>query len=90
MTVPTDDALFGELTAVLSRFPAAQRPGWVDPDAVDGPVRQLRLLPPLVFAGECDQLRDRLAAVSRGEAFLLQGGDCAESFDGVTANNVRN
>ena len=90
MTVPTDDALFGELTAVLSRFPAAQRPDWVDPDAVDGPVRQLRLLPPLVFAGECDQLRDRLAAVSRGEAFLLQGGDCAETFDGVTANNVRN
>ena len=90
MTVPTDDALFGELAAALSRFPAAQQPGWADLDAVDAPVRQLRLLPPLVFAGECDQLRDRLAAVSRGEAFLLQGGDCAETFDGVTANNVRN
>ncbi|HET6755041.1 MAG TPA: 3-deoxy-7-phosphoheptulonate synthase class II [Jiangellaceae bacterium] len=90
MTVPTDDALFGELAAILSRFPAAQQPDWADPDAVDAPVRQLRLLPPLVFAGECDQLRDRLAAVSRGEAFLLQGGDCAETFDGVTANNVRN
>ena len=90
MTVPIDDALFGELAAVLSRFPAAQQPGWADPDAADAPVRQLRLLPPLVFAGECDQLRDRLAAVSRGEAFLLQGGDCAETFDGVTANNVRN
>ena len=47
-------------------------------------------MPPLVFAGECDNLRDRLAAVARGEAFLLQGGDCAETFDGVTAENVRN
>jgi 3-deoxy-7-phosphoheptulonate synthase len=90
VTVPTDDALFGELAAILSRFPAAQQPDWADRDAVDAAVRQLRLLPPLVFAGECDQLRDRLAAVSRGEAFLLQGGDCAEAFDGVTANNVRN
>jgi 3-deoxy-7-phosphoheptulonate synthase len=47
-------------------------------------------MPPLVFAGECDALRDRLAQVSRGEAFLLQGGDCAETFEGVTADNVRN
>ena len=47
-------------------------------------------MPPLVFAGECDLLRERLAAVSRGEAFLLQGGDCAETFEGVTADNVRN
>ena len=47
-------------------------------------------MPPLVFAGECDELKAKLAAVARGEAFLLQGGDCAETFDGVTADNVRN
>ncbi|MGA9714440.1 MAG: 3-deoxy-7-phosphoheptulonate synthase class II, partial [Aeromicrobium sp.] len=47
-------------------------------------------MPPLVFAGECDQLRDRLGDVARGKAFLLQGGDCAETFEGVTAENVRN
>ena len=47
-------------------------------------------MPPLVFAGECDELNDKLAAVARGEAFLLQGGDCAETFAGVTADNVRN
>ena len=47
-------------------------------------------MPPLVFAGECDDLKDKIAAVTRGEAFLLQGGDCAETFDGVTADNVRN
>src|SRR5687768_1004600 len=47
-------------------------------------------MPPLVFAGECDELKTKLAAVARGEAFLLQGGDCAETFAGVTADNVRN
>jgi len=46
-------------------------------------------LPPLVFAGECEQLRARLAAVTRGEAFVLQGGDCAETFAGATADAVR-
>ncbi len=42
-----------------------------------------------MFAGECDLLRDRLAAVTRGEAFVLQGGDCAETFAGATADAVR-
>ena len=50
---------------------------------------QLAALPPLVFAGECDQLTERLAAVAKGEAFLLQGGDCAETFAGSTAAAVR-
>ena len=50
---------------------------------------ELAGLPPLVFAGECDQLRQRLAAVARGEAFVLQGGDCAETFAGATADAVR-
>ena len=47
-------------------------------------------MPPLVFAGECDDLKDKIAAVARGEAFMLMGGDCAETFAGVTADNVRN
>ncbi|NEE44422.1 3-deoxy-7-phosphoheptulonate synthase, partial [Streptomyces sp. SID8455] len=42
-----------------------------------------------VFAGECDQLRARLGAVAKGEAFLLQGGDCAEAFDAVSAEHIR-
>ena len=45
--------------------------------------------PPLVFAGECDQLKDRLAVVAQGEAFVLQGGDCAETFAESTAEAVR-
>src|SRR5215831_16055723 len=69
--------------------PAAQKPGWPDQSAADEIGRQLSRLPPLVFAGECDALTERLAAVSRGEAFVLQGGDCAETFEGSTADAVR-
>ncbi|HET7194743.1 MAG TPA: 3-deoxy-7-phosphoheptulonate synthase class II, partial [Nocardioides sp.] len=68
----------------------AQQPTYPDRDAVDAAVARLRTMPPLVFAGECDDLKAKLAAVARGEAFLLQGGDCAETFAGVTADNVRN
>ncbi|MDO9378793.1 MAG: 3-deoxy-7-phosphoheptulonate synthase class II [Nocardioidaceae bacterium] len=68
----------------------AQQPTYPDLGERDAAVRRLQQMPPLVFAGECDALRDKLAAVARGEAFLLQGGDCAETFAGVTADNVRN
>ena len=74
----------------LHAMGAAQQPQWPATPAVDAAVAKLRSVPPLVFAGECDDLKKKLAAVSRGDAFLLQGGDCAETFDGVTADNVRN
>ena len=74
----------------LHAIGAAQQPTYADPVARDRAVDHLRRMPPLVFAGECDDLRERMAAVARGEAFLLQGGDCAETFEGVTAENVRN
>ncbi|GAB3111168.1 3-deoxy-7-phosphoheptulonate synthase class II [Janibacter alkaliphilus] len=69
--------------------PAAQQPTWPDSDALDSAVSTLRAMPPLVFAGECDDLRDRMAAASVGEAFVLQGGDCAETFVDATADNIR-
>jgi 3-deoxy-7-phosphoheptulonate synthase len=69
--------------------PAGQQPEWPDPGRLAAVTEELAGLPPLVFAGECDQLRDRLAAVSRGQAFVLQGGDCAETFAGATAESVR-
>jgi len=68
---------------------SAQQPNWPDPARVDDVVAELAALPPLVFAGECDLLRARMAAVTRGEAFVLQGGDCAETFAGATADAVR-
>ncbi|MDP9417234.1 MAG: 3-deoxy-7-phosphoheptulonate synthase class II, partial [Actinomycetota bacterium] len=60
------------------------------PDAAEAAVAELATLPPLVFAGECDNLRERLAQVARGQAFLLQGGDCAETLAGATADAIRN
>ncbi|MYW02610.1 3-deoxy-7-phosphoheptulonate synthase class II [Streptomyces sp. SID3343] len=71
-------------------LPAAQQPEWPDNEALGTALADLRSYPPLVFAGECDQLRGRLASVAKGEAFLLQGGDCAETFTGNTADAIKN
>ncbi|GGY51135.1 class II 3-deoxy-7-phosphoheptulonate synthase [Parvularcula lutaonensis] len=60
-----------------------------DPAALEAVEKELASYPPLVFAGEVRSLKERLAAVSRGEAFLLQGGDCAESFKEFSADNIR-
>ncbi len=76
--------------ATLHALGPAQQPNYPDRTAVDAAVARLRTVPPLVFAGECDELKEKIAAVARREAFLLQGGDCAETFEGVTADNVRN
>ncbi|MFN4001573.1 class II 3-deoxy-7-phosphoheptulonate synthase [Microcella sp.] len=71
-------------------LPIKQQPSWPDSTAVSAASAELATLPPLVFAGEVDMLRDRLARAARGEAFLLQGGDCAETFAGATADQIRN
>ncbi|MCL2516311.1 MAG: 3-deoxy-7-phosphoheptulonate synthase class II [Microbacteriaceae bacterium] len=71
-------------------LPIKQQPSWPDAEAVAAASAELATLPPLVFAGEVDQLRDRLAAAADGKAFLLQGGDCAETFADATAERIRN
>ncbi|MCD9622667.1 class II 3-deoxy-7-phosphoheptulonate synthase [Rhabdothermincola salaria] len=71
------------------QFPAVQQPDWPDPAALDAVVKTLSTLPPLVFAGEARSLTDDLAKVAAGEAFLLQAGDCAESFDAFSADAIR-
>jgi 3-deoxy-7-phosphoheptulonate synthase len=68
---------------------AAQQPLWPDAAAVADVSAELAGLPGLVAAAECDSLREHLAAASRGDAFVLQGGDCAETFAGVTDAQVR-
>jgi 3-deoxy-D-arabino-heptulosonate 7-phosphate (DAHP) synthase class II len=68
----------------------SQQPEWPDAEAVAAASAEIASLPPLVFAGEVDILRERLAKAARGEAFLLQGGDCAETFAGATAEAIRN
>ena len=69
--------------------PRVQMPDYLDQAALSTAEQQLGRYPPLVFAGEARSLRQQLAAVSRGEAFLLQGGDCAESFQEFSADNIR-
>jgi 3-deoxy-7-phosphoheptulonate synthase len=71
-------------------LPISQQPAWPDQEAVAAASAEIAGLPPLVFAGEVDILRERLAKAARGEAFLLQGGDCAETFAGATAEAIRN
>ncbi|MEM6943052.1 MAG: 3-deoxy-7-phosphoheptulonate synthase class II [Pseudomonadota bacterium] len=66
-----------------------QMPAYTDEAALKGALDRLSQFPPLVFAGEARRLTDRLAEVAEGRAFLLQGGDCAESFGDFTANNIR-
>jgi 3-deoxy-7-phosphoheptulonate synthase len=77
-----------ELRAWRER-PIVQQPEWPDPGQVRDVATELAGQPPLVFAGECDQLKKRLADVAEGRAFVLQGGDCAETFDGANADAVR-
>jgi len=71
-------------------LPALQQPTWPDQAAVAEVRAELATLPPLVFAGEVDNLRARLAQAASGKAFLLQGGDCAETFADATADRIRN
>ncbi len=70
-------------------LPTEQQPDWPDTNALEQTLKTLSSLPPLVFAGEARSLRKALADVAAGEAFLLQAGDCAESFHDFTADAIR-
>ena len=69
--------------------PRVQMPDYTDPEALGAVEAQLSKYPPLVFAGEARRLKKALGAASRGDAFLLQGGDCAEAFAQFSADNIR-
>ena len=70
-------------------LPADQQPDWPDEAAVERALKQLSTLPPLVFAGEARKLTTALANVAEGRAFVLQAGDCAESFHEFSADSIR-
>jgi 3-deoxy-7-phosphoheptulonate synthase len=70
-------------------FPAAQQPHWPDEADLERAIKQIGTYPPLVFAGEARALQASLAKVAAGNAFLLQAGDCAESFDDFSAVSIR-
>src|SRR6187431_2818626 len=70
-------------------FPASQQPDWPDSGDLERALKQVASFPPLVFAGEARSLQSSLAQVAAGNAFLLQAGDCAESFEEFSADNIR-
>ena len=71
-------------------FPIKQQPTYQDQELLEKVEAELSSYPPLIFAGEARKLKEKLAAAGRGEAFLLQGGDCAESFSDFDAKNIKN
>jgi len=71
-------------------FPILQQPTYDDPAEVEKVLQKISGLPPLVFSGEIDNLRHHLAEVCEGRAFLLQGGDCAESFEACRSELIAN
>lgn len=70
-------------------LPAGQQPAWPDEGALDAALKTIGSYPPLVFAGEARSLQTALGHVAAGNAFLLQAGDCAESFEEFSADNIR-
>lgn len=83
-----DEATLKEISG-WKNLPAKHQPQYPDSDFLGTTVDYLRTMPPLIFAGEADSLKEEFAKASRGEAFVLQGGDCAESFADATADRIR-
>ncbi|MEV6610847.1 3-deoxy-7-phosphoheptulonate synthase, partial [Kutzneria sp. NPDC051319] len=85
---PLPPKLRRKLDDALAR-PAAQQPDWPNPEQTKMARTVLESVPPITVPAEVDLLRSRLAEVARGEAFLLQGGDCAETFASNTEPHIR-
>jgi len=90
MTTSPPSSLENLFTPGLVAAQQPQWPGGVDGTQVKKAVAELRSFPPLVFAGECDDLKAKIAEAAAGRAFWLQGGDCAETFAAATADSIRN
>src|SRR5215211_1536790 len=86
---PSPPALPTAAVADALGRPAAQQPSWPDRDLLDRVRALLETVPPITVTTEVDRLQERLASVARGEAFLLQGGDCAETFADNTEAHLR-
>ncbi|GAA3529371.1 3-deoxy-7-phosphoheptulonate synthase class II [Amycolatopsis ultiminotia] len=85
---PLPPELRARLDAALA-LPAAQQPDWPDAELTNRVRGVLESVPPITVPAEIDRLQERLAMVARGEAFLLQGGDCAETFESNTEPHIR-
>ena len=94
MAEPTEPNILAspEVLAGLDHWrtlPIKQQPSWGGSPELAAASEELATMPPLVFAGEVDLLRERLATAAAGKSFVLQGGDCAETFAGATAVQIR-
>ena len=85
-----DNSVITSLAQTWRNKPAKHQPCYEDPKHLKEVTDYLRTMPPLVFAGECDQLKGQIANAQKGEAFMLFGGDCAESFEHTTADRIGN
>src|SRR5437763_3509650 len=90
MTLATDWSTATWSPTSWQTKPALQQPSYPDARRVEEAVRELSLLPPLVTSWEIERLKGQLAEAARGERFLLQGGDCAESFEECTSPAITN
>ena len=70
-------------------FEAKQMPAYADQGNLDSVIEELSSMPPLIFAGETRSLKSQIYQVQKGESFYLQGGDCAESFQELNPNTIR-
>src|SRR3984885_11531491 len=85
---PLSGVVAAAVSEALAR-PAAQQPVWPDPEEVARVRAVLEAVPPIAVPAEVDRLQEQLGMVARGEAFLLQGGDCAETFVDNTESHLR-
>lgn len=90
MNFSLDNLPTTEQAGIWRSCPAAQQPEWADTAALRTVTAQLSTSLPLVLPSECETLKQKLSAVANGQAFLLQGGDCAESLDATTSQSVFN
>jgi 3-deoxy-7-phosphoheptulonate synthase len=88
-SLSSTDGLEGWGPASWRNYTALQQPNYKDPAEVKKACETIEQMPPLIFAGECRNLQDRLAKAAMGEAFVLMGGDCAEAFTQFSANRIR-
>lgn len=89
-TVPTHNAVPGKWSVESWKTKKAlQLPEYPDKVELESVLQTLEAFPPIVFAGEARNLEERIGEAALGNAFLLQGGDCAESFKEFNANNIR-
>src|SRR5690242_6908700 len=88
MNLPSESKQSAWQPSDWQKRPAQQQPNYPDAKALDSAVAALSRLPPIVVSWEIEALKTQIAAAQRGERFILQGGDCAETFEDCQSDNI--